>query len=330
MASVVTVLLLAAGEGVAQLVERMLPPRTLPLPTQSCDGQCLEGAASLPPRPDLVPREGGHGWLFEPNTRTMQGVLCDINGLGLRGKDPEPRVPGELRLVSVGDSSAFGYGVEEDEVFLSVAAAALESRLGRRVTPMNAAIPGHAAKHSLAIVKDLGEDLDPDWLVITNIWSDLYHQTNLAPERSPSAAYRMAKRLLTPLLPPRTIGWLEPDQGHGQPGLGREPRSDLVDYQRNLHAMAELAEERGVRSLFLLLPAPMDLESQPVPGWIADYRAVMRGVAEDAGAPLVEGPEALKAADLGPEGFFDNVHPSGPTHRALGEALAEILAAELD
>ena len=60
---------------------------------------------------------------FAPGVRREQGVTVTINSLGMRGVEPAiPKPNGVMRFITTGDSSVFGFGVEDNEVFSSVAA----------------------------------------------------------------------------------------------------------------------------------------------------------------------------------------------------------------
>ena len=77
----------------------------------------LEGGAVVMP---------GHPYLiyeYRPGTHEERGVTVRINRLGLRGPELElPKPAGRIRMMVTGDSSVFGFGVEEQDVFAGVAA----------------------------------------------------------------------------------------------------------------------------------------------------------------------------------------------------------------
>ena len=76
---------------------------------------------------------------------------------------------------------------------------------------------------------------------------------------------------------------------------------------------------------FLVLPAPIDLDSVPPPVTIQAYRYAMKRVAEANHAPLVDGSKLFKDMKVTITYFLDNVHPSPEGHRLLGQALAQAL-----
>jgi len=151
--------------GVARLAEPALPPPDRLLsdarpgkhPALEARAAQARGALVLPPDPVTgwrAPRDGG---------------LSRNNALGLRGAEVPPRSGGELRLLTLGDSSVWGWGVGEEQVFSAVAARRLGERLDRPVRGINGGIPGHETAQTLATLLDLGERLDPDVVVIRNL-----------------------------------------------------------------------------------------------------------------------------------------------------------------
>ncbi len=324
-------------EGVARIWEATRPEPTMPEPmARDChEGQpCFEGAATLPePSPDGIRlvEQRRSGWGFVPGSKAAHGhVVATINDLGLRGPNvPADKGPDEIRLLGLGDSSVYGYGVEDDEIFLEVAAALLEDEHGGTVRAVNGALPGYSSFQALKVLRHVGPTVQPDWLVIACIWSDVFYtEQPLEADRpeSPLAAVRMMKHLLQPWLPARTIGWWDPEQGIGTPAEGRSPRVALNEYMDNLHSMGTESEQLGAKPVFLMLPAPIDLDPAGPPDYVLDYRAAMRTVAEELDAPLIDGPRYFTRHDAEHGDFFDRVHPSVSGHAKLGEALAATLA----
>jgi len=80
----------------------------------------------------------------------------------------------------------------------------------------------------------------------------------------------------------------------------------------------------------LVLPAPVDLDQDPVPALISAYRAVLKARAETHGVSVVDGPSIFRRLRAGNGHFYDQVHPSTAGHALLGEALAEALRARED
>ena len=118
------------------------------------------------------------GWKLPPGVKikTLDGLTVRFNSLGLRGPEVLPREATEERIVTLGDSSVFGHGVAEKEVFSSVAARQLTRIWNRPVTAVIGATPGHASWQSLRTLDKDGSTLQPTWVVVANIWSDIFRR----------------------------------------------------------------------------------------------------------------------------------------------------------
>ena len=70
----------------------------------------------------MVPH-GRRAWALPPNTEMVEtNVAVRVNNMALRGPELPTKQADELRILTLGDSSVFGFGVAESEVFSSVAA----------------------------------------------------------------------------------------------------------------------------------------------------------------------------------------------------------------
>lgn len=93
-----------------------------------------------------------------------------LNALGMRGPEIGAREPGELRVLVLGDSMAFGHGVLESEAFPAVLETLLERELSRPVTVGNAGVPGNAHHEQLRDLRRHREVFDPD-LVLSCVYT---------------------------------------------------------------------------------------------------------------------------------------------------------------
>ena len=100
---------------------------------------------------------------------TVEGrtVTVHLNGLGLRSPEIGPRRPGELRVLCLGDSFVFGYGVADDEAFPEVLRGLLADRLERPVVVGNAGVPGYGTVEQALCLQRLRDEFDPDVVVST-------------------------------------------------------------------------------------------------------------------------------------------------------------------
>lgn len=129
----------------------------------------LKGLVQPSDVPDLVYELKPHrSWLFG-------GKKVRTNEAGFRGRDfPKAKPQGSRRVVGVGDSVMFGWGVEEEESYTSLLETALNRRGGGPVEVLNLAVPGYNTIQERAAFEYEGLPLDPDLVLINyclNDWS---------------------------------------------------------------------------------------------------------------------------------------------------------------
>ena len=86
-----------------------------------------------------------------------------------RGFRSEEIHPGKPTLALLGDSIAFGYGVENDQTL----SARLDALLEEKLNIVNAAAPGYGLSQEAAMYKDNVNVLHPETLILVFHWNDL-------------------------------------------------------------------------------------------------------------------------------------------------------------
>ncbi len=112
-------------------------------------------------------------WVQAPSARfelPEHGTLI-TNELGLRD-DPVvlPKPPGEHRILSLGESSTWGHGVERDKTY-SAQLELLLTKKGMSATVINAGVPAYTVQQSAVYLAEEGARISPDVVLV-------YHQTN--------------------------------------------------------------------------------------------------------------------------------------------------------
>ena len=105
------------------------------------------------------------GWELRPDARaTVLGAVTTINAHGWRGEAPKTRLPapGVTRVVLLGDSVAFGYGVADDKTFAQRLDAENDS-----VEVVNLAVPGYGIDQSLLRYEGEGRSWHPGVVVLS-------------------------------------------------------------------------------------------------------------------------------------------------------------------
>jgi lysophospholipase L1-like esterase len=90
----------------------------------------------------------------------------DTNSRGLRGPELVPKAPGEFRVLVLGDSFAFGLGVESNETFSAVLEKDLRAAAQRPVSVVNAGTVSFGTVQELAWLKAHADEVQPDVVVV--------------------------------------------------------------------------------------------------------------------------------------------------------------------
>ena len=125
----------------------------------------------LKPNLDLV-----HIWPAHENVSTIR-----TNSAGFRGPElPEAKQPGEFRVLLLGDSYTFGFGVGDDDTFAHRLQEMLDGRAGApgRVSVINAGISSYGTAQQLLLYESARALFEPD-LVVLNLFVGNDVQENL-------------------------------------------------------------------------------------------------------------------------------------------------------
>jgi len=111
---------------------------------------------------------------LKPNMRgTFLGKGLETNSFGMRGPEVTlEKPPGTIRIVGLGDSVMFGWGVEQEESFLAVTEQRLRDA-GHHVEVLNFGVPGYNTVMEVETFKKRALAFSPDIVVIHFVSNDL-------------------------------------------------------------------------------------------------------------------------------------------------------------
>jgi lysophospholipase L1-like esterase len=147
------------------------------------------------PDPDLY-------YVHPPNTAfEFRDFSARINSLGMRGNEVSAKQDGEYRVLFLGDSVLFGWGVEEDDAFAETVGPLLSNRLGRNVRTLNSGVGSYNTDNQWGFLDRHGDALDPDFVALIYAVNDF--------ERTPSTPFDPLEGARPrEMSPPQLIGWL--------------------------------------------------------------------------------------------------------------------------
>lgn len=273
----------------------------------------------------------------------FRGVEVVTNRFGMRDRDVQRTKPrGSLRVVGLGDSVMFGWGVPVEAGYLRVAEAMLDatSPTGPHVELLNFGVPGYNTAMQVALFDDLAAGFQPDALVLHFVNNDLELPRFML---ETADRWSLDRWWLADLARggwsavEQRGGWVSPAEvakmGERRGGRVRAKYAHLAGEEPFRRAMADLADSARARSIpviFLVLQADGDPWQTAV------------AVASELGFRVaVAGPRFLRylsehhieASRDGWVGAFsvssDDPHPNATGHRLFAETLVEALTAEL-
>jgi lysophospholipase L1-like esterase len=335
----VTILLL-----LVELVFRLLAPPSDALPLwlpveEARRGERERILADYVERHALHQPDRALFWRNRPGVDiTLRGVRVRTNSLGLRDDEvPVRKSDDEFRILVLGESTAFGDEVEQEEIFLEV----LEDELDRRSTAcrisvINAAVTGYSLFQSLQYLGLSGLVLEPDLVMIYHGYND-FLPTTFATGRSGTREGESGKTdrerfearsqfpaNLDLILSDTSAAWrwlrgrLSPSpesQLEFQPGKRR--RVPGPDREQILAAMRHRLDDEGV-GMVILVPAYRSF---------AKHRDLLLKFAERTGTPAIDLLVTVPARPRDRVELFrdDGVHPTPALHTRFAAVIGRSL-----
>jgi hypothetical protein len=279
----------------------------------------------------VMPPHPTRGWTLVTPGGPRPLYRATDDGLRQPADPGDPRAP---LVLTTGDSSIFGDGVDDGETLHDRIQQGLVAA-GAPARGATLAVPGYSTEQTLAVLGDVGWDMDPRVLVVGNLWSDsnterlrdrdLLAASSSIPGRSElcfsrSAAFRQLRARINAArgLPARRkVTW----PVLGARGMRRVP---LADYARNLATMFGEARERGVGVVVLALANDEMLRGNAAAAPWTPYVDVQARTAEAFGVPVVRATQVF--AGMAPTSVLrDNLHPNGAGQRHLADAVVAAL-----
>src|SRR5262245_44616915 len=234
---------------------------------------------------------------------TLADTVFHTNSLGLRGDE----VPddGTTRILAIGDSCTWGWGVAESDAYPTMLQRMLDYHSGgRRYTVINAGVPGFTSYQGLLYLRERGALLRPQIVLIAYGFND---QTQVGDIRE---LIDNNRRLLPVLRVDEALGtrsvlyrWARYKTVKPRP-KGLPPRVSFDQYEANLAAIADVVRSIGARPVLLSFLRPAN-----------PYAPAEQAVADRLGIPLIryQGPR------------FDLVHPTSDGYSLLATEIYERL-----
>jgi len=313
------------GIGRADVREILQRSKTAELPVLD-GGAGLFGLVQPSSYPEIV-------YELKPHLKGMfQDAVIATNRFGLRGPEISQEKPQRtFRIVGLGDSHMFGWGVGQEELYLALLQRQLNENAesGWRFEVLNFGTPGYNTVMEVATFEHRALAFDPDLVVLHFVGNDLFAPHFLLPPRDLDPSHWFLIELLRGLFGPGEqqdeLVDFEAHTGPEAEGSARERRLKYDEmkgrgpFRRALQHLAELSRPRRIPVLFFEL------------GEGSRLRRMARDAAREVGfrffnpaltfsamlAEMKEAPEKENFERL----FVLGTHPSVLGHQAYARAL---------
>ena len=279
-------------------------------------------------------------WKLKPNQDCLTKIgrkPVHINSHGTRGAEFETRKPpGTFRVLSLGDSRTFGWGLTEAETYSSQLRVLLQEKAGagKKIEVINAGVNAWSYPQMLVYFRDTGLRFQPDVVVLAeaNLW------TQFSDRNSPEFVRRFTWRVwLKNFLRRFAIyHWVvevqlkEFYERHRTNFIPVDPKQDPMFREQQqsdpeavfrsaIEELCKTALTSGVKPVLLYLPALEDLG----PTNNSCALKVKRGISAGLGVPLVD--LTVDFRPLGKDLYLeaDPVHPNPRGNQIIARRLFE-------
>lgn len=247
------------------------------------------------------------------------GVAIAINSAGFRDDDFPAPAPEGMRIVVLGDSVAWGWGVPMEEAFPQVLEArlrALDTEPYASSVVYNLSVDGYSTPQEVRLLETRGLALAPDLVVVSYVLND--------PDIADGGlAAHFGRRIEVLEIAKRVLR------------SARDRFRDLPDeYHHRVHAryreqveadfrrLGEIARERHVPVVVAVTPV---FRFDPPYPW-QDLNDRIRGLCERNGLLFLDLRPAFDGLDLREHGV-DLWHPTAKGHAVIAQALADFVVA---
>lgn len=260
----------------------------------------------------------------KPSWETRYGdVLVTYNERGLRDHPILPKADEEYRILALGDSVTFGWGVDQDKTFVARLESLLQGRLHRPVRVINSGVGGYNTVQEVTYFKQEGIALQPDLVLLTYVQNDIevergpfdpWAQSSPWGKPFPDMLATMVGKLWLYRLAHHTYRYSIPKQVKGESSA---PSQNEAGWRESMSALGELVAMCEERKIPLILFFER-LDPRDNNLLLEDVVRHTKGIPVKDMAPWFEGLNISSHVNSKVDG-----HPNAEGHRVMAEYMAE-------
>jgi len=280
-------------------------------------------------------------WKLKPNQDCFTKIdhkPVHVNSRGTRGPEFEPeKPPGLTRILSLGDSRTFGWGLSDSETYSSQLQTRLQARTGNsgRVEVINAGVNGWSYPQMLVYFRETAITYRPDIIVIAeaNFWTqfseknppdfvrDLMGRVWFKNLLRRFASYHFVVEIkLRHFYEKYRVKFIPVDPEKDPLFKEQQQRDSAALFRDSLEELCRLAQENQMSPLLLHLPTVDDLTAADSPVLLMKKR-----IAERFNLPLVDMTSDLQRYGKTVYLDADPVHMNAIGNQIIAERLVEVI-----
>lgn len=308
---------------------------------------------------ELVLRYSGYGnliiyephpelyWKPKPNQNCYTKIghkPIHVNSKGTRGEDFKESKPNNVfRVLCIGDSKTFGWGLSEDAIYCRLLQNSLQEEIGvsRKVEVINAGVNAWSYSQIFVYLRDIGITYDPDIVVLAdaNLW------TQFSEKNSREFIDEMMKKVwLKNLVRKSAIyhffievklqkfyykfrkKFIAIDPGEDNLFEEQQQSDPYLFIKQEISKVCRLLNEKNIKGLLIYIPEKYRLTPN---NQNSNILSIKKEISQIYDIPLIDFTKYfIKSQDkLFLEG--DPVHPNGKGHKIIAERLHEYIMSNI-
>jgi lysophospholipase L1-like esterase len=256
-------------------------------------------------------------------------VLVTYNERGLRDRPILPKAEGEFRILALGDSVTFGWGVPQNQIFAFRLEQLLPGRLQRPVRVINSGVGAYNTVQEVTYFKREGITLQPDLVMLTYVQNDI--EENKGPfdpwtgvfqrgQSLPDIVIKMLGKLWCYRLVHHTYRYALPKPLKGQ---SSNPSQGGEGWSHSMSALGELVAMCKEHKIPLIVFFKRSEPNENNPLFEDVVRHLNAGSVKDMGQ-WYEGLDESSLVNSKVDG-----HPNAEGHRVMAEHMADEIVSYL-
>ncbi|MBU8932505.1 MAG: SGNH/GDSL hydrolase family protein [candidate division Zixibacteria bacterium] len=290
---------------------------------------------------DIYQKDARLFWRFRENQTIDSRAFCyidyHINSSGRRGPETQRQKSG-LRIVALGNSCTFGWGVPWAQTWTAQLEPLVKEQYGNTVEIINAGVPGYSSHQGRIYFEEELVHLDPDVVLICFGWNDHWAAGLGIPDcdqQMPAPWLLKGHNLLAPLKTYQFMRMLVLSLTDKKQNLTlgsvATRRVSQDQFYMNLRSMVRLAHSRAITPILVVPPiAAMDIyfdeTVSPFHRIHASYQQAIHDLAHRENLAVADLQQVFdQRNDLFDDAYGDAVHYNSQGHAVAAQTIVEVL-----